>query len=434
MDQVVIGVILLASLFVLLGLGVWIAAALLGVGWIAMVLLGNAPVGKVLATTLWGAGASWSLAALPLFIWMGEILFRTRLSEMMFRGLSPWLGWLPGRLMHVNVVGCGIFAAVSGSSAATAATIGKMAYPELIRRGYSERMAIGSLAGSGTLGLLIPPSIIMIVYGVAAEVSITRLFIAGVVPGLLLASLFSGYIVLWALLNPKGTPPKEKGLPLLQRFAALGELIPVISLIALVIWSIYSGVATATEAAAFGVMGALGISWWLGALNWSTFTDSVMGATRMSCMIAFILAGAAFLTAAMGFVGIPRSLAAWIGSLDLGPYHFVVAVMILYIVLGCFLDGISMIVLTTSVLLPLVQEVGFDLIWFGIFIILVVEMGQITPPVGFNLFVLQSLSGRGIGAVALASFPFFLVMVLTVTLITVFPEIVTYLPSQMMGR
>lgn len=432
MDQLAVAVVLLVLLFALLASGLWVALSLLAVGAGAMLLFTSAPIGTVMATSVWGASSSWSLAALPLFVWMGEILFRTRLSEDMFHGLAPWLTHLPGRLLHTNIIGSGIFAAVSGSSAATAATIGKMTIPELKKRGYDERMTIGSLAGAGTLGLLIPPSIIMIVYGVSAEVSIARLFIAGVVPGLLLILLFMGYVMVWARWRPQGAPPEAtRDMTLGERLHAARRLIPVVLLVVAVIGSLYAGLATPTEAAALGVLGALVLALATGALSWSTFAESLLAATRTSCMICFILAGAAFLTVAMGYTGLPRALAQWIASLQLSPYMLLGALALFFVVLGCFLDGISVVVLTTSVILPMVQAAGIDLLWFGIFVVLVVEMAQITPPVGFNLFVIQGLTGRDIFYIAWAAFPFFVLLLVAVALITVFPELVTFLPRQM---
>ena len=433
MTPEVLSVILLFSLFLLLGSGIWIALSLIGVGAIGMMLFSSAPIGKVMATAVFSSNNSWALTSLPLFIWMAEILFRTRLSEDMFSGLAPWLVRLPGRLLHVNVVGCGIFAAVSGSSAATCVTIGKMSMPELMRRGYDERMSIGSLAGSGTLGLLIPPSIMMIVYGLVAEVSIARLFIAGVLPGIMLMGLFMGYIIIWAWLNPTKVPPADIQMTFSEKIYNSRRLIPVVLLIIAVIGSIYAGYATPTEAAAVGVLGSLGIAIATGTFTWKNFADSVMGATRTSCMITLILAGAAFLAVAMGFTGLPRQVAGWIASMHLSVYTLLLALLILYIILGCFLDGISMVVLTTSVIQPLVIQAGIDVVWYGIFIVLVVEMAQITPPVGFNLFVLQGMTGKNIFYVAKAAFPFFLIMILAVVLITIFPQIVTYLPNQMLS-
>jgi C4-dicarboxylate transporter, DctM subunit len=422
---------LIAFLFILLGFGTWIGIGLLGVAWIAMELFTTRPVGDAMAVTVWGSASSWTLTALPLFIWMGEILFRTKLSEDMFKGLAPWVNWLPGRLLHTNIIGCTIFAAVSGSSAATCATIGKMTLPELQKRGYPQDMTIGSLAGAGTLGLLIPPSIIMIVYGVASDTSITKLFIAGVFPGLLLAGLFMGYVAIWSLLNPEKIPAPDRHFSLKEKLYESRHLIPVVLLIVLVLGSIYVGVATATEAAALGVVGALALSGVQGSMNWKTFKDSLMGATRLYCMIALILAGAAFLTLAMGYIGLPRHLAEWIGSIGLAPFWLLFGLMIFYIVLGCFLDGISMVVLTMGVILPTILKAGIDPIWFGIFIVLVVEMAQITPPVGFNLFVLQGMTKKEITYIAKVALPFFFLMVVAVLLIYFVPGIVTWLPANM---
>ena len=431
MGDLGISLLLIAALFAILASGVWIGLTLAGVAWLGMTLFASRPAGDAMAVTIWGSASSWTLTALPLFVWMGEILFRTRLSQDMFRGLAPWMQSLPGRLLHVNVAGCAIFAAVSGSSAATCATIGKMSLPELARRGYPDGISIGSLAGAGTLGLLIPPSIIMIVYGVAAEVSIAQLFIAGVLPGIMLALLFSGYLVFWALRNPTLVPPADAKLSFGAKLRESRHLIPVVLLILAVLGSIYSGIATATEAAAVGVVGALAISAAQGSLNWATFRDSLLGGTRLYCMIALILSGAAFLTLAMGYIGLPRHLAEWIASLGLAQWQLLLALMVFFILLGCFLDGISIVVLTIGVLMPTIQKAGIDPLWFGIFIVLVVEMAQITPPVGFNLFVLQGMTKREIGWIAKVTLPFFFLMIAAVALIWFFPQIVTFLPEQM---
>lgn len=427
MAQVALTLLLVLLLF--LGSGMWIGIALLGVGWVGLTFFGTVPVEKAMASSVWQSKASWTLAALPLFIWMGEILFRARLSEILFRGLAPWLGWLPGRLLHVNVAGCAVFAAVSGSSAATAATIGRMSLPELQRLGYNRSLSIGSLAGSATLGLLIPPSIIMIVYGVAADVSIIRLFMAGVLPGLMMAALFMLYIIIVALIRKETAPSVVETISLGEKLRRSTGLIPVILLIGGVIGTIYAGIATATEAAAGGVIGALILAAFQRALNVSMFKESLLSATRLSCMIFMILSGAAFLTTALAFSGIPAALAGWVAEMDLNPYTLLFFLCIMYVILGCFIEGISMIVLTATVVLPLVAQAGFDLLWFGIFVIMVVETAQITPPLGFNLFVIQGLTGRGIFSVAKSALPFFLLLLVGVILITIFPPIVTWLPS-----
>jgi tripartite ATP-independent transporter DctM subunit len=433
-STIVIAAVVFTLLVVLLAGGVWIAIAMGISAWFGLQFFSTSPPAVNLFQSFWGSNASWTIAALPLFVWMGEILYRTKLSDEMFEGLSPWLGWLPGRLMHVNILGCGIFAAVSGSSSATCATIAKVALPELKRRGYDEKMCLGSLCGAGTLGLLIPPSIIMIVYAVAAEVSILKMFIAGVLPGILLISLFSGYIIVWALLNPDKTPQEIERIPIAERFRRARNLIPCLILIVFVMGTMFTGYATATEAASFGVLGALAIAGWSGALTRQNFWASLMGATRLSCMILFILAGASFLSSSMAFTGIPKALAEWVVSLGVSPIGLIAVLALIYLLLGTALDGISMIVLTTSIVLPMVEAAGFNLIWFGIFIVLLVEIAELTPPLGFNLFVLQTMSGRDSNYVALASIPFFCMMVLALVIVTVFPQIATWLPDVLLAK
>jgi tripartite ATP-independent transporter DctM subunit len=434
MDQTLLAsVVLVVLTFGLLASGVWVSVALLIVGMALMELFTTAPMGSLIASTLWDSSWGWALTSLPLFVWMGEILFRTNLSSDMFRGLAPWLSRLPGGLLHVNVIGCGIMAAVAGSSAVTCATIGRMSVPELTRRGYPLNMTIGTLAGSGTLGLLIPPSIVMIVYGVTAEQSIGRLFIAGVLPGLVLILLFMGYTALWSLLNKEKLPPPEPRVGFIQRIYKSRSLIPVALLIGLVVGSIYGGIATPTEAAMFGVLGALILAAFSRTLTWASFMDSLMTAVRTSCMISFIIGCAACLSIAVAFVDIPRTLAAWVDSMQLSPYVLLAVLAAFVLILGCFLEGISIIVLTSSVMLPMVQSAGIDLIWFGIFIVILIEAAQITPPVGFNLFVLQSITGKNIIAITKAAIPYFLILMLLLVLIAIFPSIVLVLPSFMSG-
>jgi C4-dicarboxylate transporter, DctM subunit len=433
-DPTLVALALLVVMAVLLTAGLWVALSLLGVGLAGVVLFTTAPAGTVMATTVWGASGNWALTALPLFIWMAEILFRTRLSDDMFQGLAPWLTGLPGRLMHVNVVGCGIFAAVSGSTSATCATIAKIALPELLRRGYDERMAVGTLTASGTLGILIPPSIMMIVYGFMAEVSIARLFIAGVVPGIMMVILFMTYIVVWALFNPGKTPPSDISMTWGQRLWMSRRLIPVVCLIVLVVGTIYGGVATPTEAATIGVLGALALSFFYGSLTWASFVQSLVGATQTSCMIAFILAGASFLTIAMGYTGIPRAAATWITSYQLSVYGLLAALTLLYVVLGFALDGISMVVLTSSVVQPMIRQAGVDPVWFGIYIVLLVQVAELTPPVGFPMFIMQMMTGRSLTYVSRAALPFFFLLLAGTAIIVVFPDLVTYLPNRMLNR
>lgn len=431
MENLSIIILFLFVLFTLLGSGVWVGLALMGVAWVGMELFTTRPVGDVMLTTIWSASSSWTLTALPLFIWMGEILFRTRLSEDMFRGLSPWMARLPGGLVHTNIVGCTVFAAVSGSSAATLTTVGKMSIPELRKRDYPEPMIIGTLAGAATLGLMIPPSLTLIVYGVTINESITKLFFAGIVPGLVLAAMFMGYVAIYSRLSRNWNPQAEPPLTFAQKVQNSRFLIPVMLLIIVVIGSMYLGFATATEAAAFGVIGGLLLAASQGSLTWSTFTASLMGATRTSAMIALILAGAAFLSLSMGFTGLPRALANLIADWNLTKFELLMVLLVFYIVLGCFLDGISSVVLTMAVVEPMIRQAGIDLIWFGIFIVVVVEMAQITPPIGFNLFVLQGMTNHEMSFIARASIPMFLIMVLMVFVLIAFPDLATWLPENM---
>jgi len=436
MEELYLTIIFVFVLFLLLGTGVWVALALLGVAVVGMEMFTTRPAGDTMITTIWSSSSSWTLTALPLFIWMGEILFRTRLSEDMFRGLAPWMARLPGGLLHTNIVGCTIFAAVSGSSAATLTTVGKMSIPELRKRGYPEFMTIGTLAGAATLGLMIPPSLTLIVYGVTINESISKLFMAGVLPGLTLAAMFMLYVVAWHYLFPRKRPPKEPKISFRDKLYTSRFLIPVLLLITLVIGSMYLGYATATEAAAFGVIGSLTMAAFQGSLNFSTFSASLMGAVRTSTMVAFILMGAAFLALAMGFTGLPRALAAYIAEQDLSVYQLIAALTLFYIVIGCFLDGISSVVLTMAIIEPMVnipvfREMGFDMIWFGIFVVVVVEMAQITPPIGFNLFVMQGLTKHEMGYIAKTAFPMFLIMVVMVVVLVMVPDLATWLPESM---
>ena len=431
MTEILLTIFFISVLLIFLGSGIWVAISMVGVSSIGMMLFTTRPVGDAMATTIWGASSSWTLTALPLFVWMGEILFRTKLSENLFEGLSPWMQKLPGGLVHVNVVGCALFAAISGSSAATVATVGKMSIPELRKRKYPESILLGSLAGSGTLGLLIPPSIILIIYGVTVQESIAKLFIAGIVPGIMIALIFMTYVMIWSLINKKYMPTFKQDLSLMEKVRKSGKLIPVILLIVSVIGSIYTGIATATEAASLGVVGALILSYFQKSLSLRTFKESLLGATKTSCMIAFILAGATFLSLAMGFTGLPRNLALWIEGMELSPYVLIFVLMIFYIILGMFLDGISAVVLTMAIIEPMIRQAGFDMIWFGVFLVIVVEMAQITPPVGFNLFVLQGMANKDMGYIARSAFPLFLLMIFAVILVVIFPEIALWMPEQM---
>jgi len=431
MEEFYLVSIFLFVLFLLLGTGVWVGLALFGVAYLGLEMFTSRPAGDAMLTKIWTSSSSWALTALPLFIWMGEILYRSRLSEDMFKGLAPWMARLPGGLVHTNIAGCTVFAAVSGSSAATLTTVGKMSMPELRKRGYPEYMIVGTLAGAATLGLMIPPSLTLIVYGVIVEVSITKLFIAGILPGIVLAGMFMTYVAGWSWVRPSEVPRIVERMSLSEKLRESRFLIPIILLILVVIGSMYTGFATATEAAAIGVIGSLILAGAQGSLNWTAFVDSLLGATRTSAMIAFILMGASALTLAMGFTGLPRSLAQFIEALELSKFSLLVALMLFYIVLGMFLDGISSVVLTMAIVQPMVEGAGIDPIWFGIFIVVVVEMAQITPPIGFNLFVMQGMTNHEMGYIARTALPFFGIMVLMVFVLIALPELATLLPDNM---
>ena len=434
MTEILATVIFLFSLFFLLGSSVWVGLSLIGVAWIGIELFTSRPAGDAMITTIWTGASSWTLTALPLFIWMGEILYRTRLSEDMFKGLSPWMRWLPGGLLHTNIAGCTLFAAVSGSSAATLTTVGKMSIPELRKRGYPEYMIIGTLAGAATLGLMIPPSLTLIVYGVSINESITKLFMAGVIPGLILSLLFMLYIVFWYFYFPNERPENDETIGLKQMFSESKFLLPILALVIVVIGSMYFGWATATEAAAVGVVGALTLAFSQGSLNWETFSNSLMGATRTSAMIALILMGAAFLSLSMGFTGLPRALANYIDSLNLSPIVLIASLTVFYIILGMFLDGISSVVLTMAIVEPMIRQAGIDVIWFGIFVVVVVEMAQVTPPIGFNLFVLQGMTKHEISYIAKTAIPMVGLMILMVIILVIWPELATWLPDTIRQR
>lgn len=431
MEHIELTLLFLFILFLLLGTGVWVGLALMGVAVVGIELFTSRPAGDAMLTVIWASSNSWSLIALPMFIWMGEILYRTKLSEDMFKGLAPWMSGLPGGLLHTNIVGCTIFAAVSGSSAATLTTVGKISIPELRKRDYPEEMIIGTLAGAATLGLMIPPSLTLIVYGVSINESISKLFLAGIIPGIVLASLFMFYVAIWSSFNKDNNIKLDRISSFKEKFAASRFLLPVIALVLFVIGSMYTGIATATEAAAFGVIGALILATLQGSMSRETFSTSLLGAVRTSAMIALILMGASFLSLSMGFTGLPRALAELIASYDLSRFELLMALLVFYIIIGCFLDGISAVVLTIAIVEPMIRQAGIDLIWFGIYIVVVVEMAQITPPIGFNLFVLQGMTGHQIGYIAKTAVPMFLIMLLMVFVLIWFPEIVTWLPENM---
>ena len=439
-DPIVLLLVMVVVLFTFLLSGLWIAFSLFATGVVVMLLYNFSlpptisiwsKIGGIIANSSWNTIDSWSLVALPLFVFMGEILYHTDISNRLFNGLLPWFSRIPGKLLHLNVVACSMFAAVCGSSAATTATVGKITLSELQKRGYSRSLSVGSLAGAGTLGFLIPPSLIMIIYGVLSDVSIGKLFIAGIIPGLLLAGLYSLYIGIVATLKPNVTPSVEQDYPLSVKLRALKDILPVVFLILLVLGSIYLGFATPTEAAALGVAGAIGLGFLFKSLNKENFARAVKNTIKTTVMISFIIMGAAFLSQVAGFTGITRTLTECVARAHLSPYELLLILGIMYIFLGAILDGVSMVVMTTPILLPIIQQAGFHPLWFGIFLVIMVELAQITPPVGFSLFVIEGISGEKVGNIIKYSFPFFLIMILVVVIISVFPQIVFFLPSHM---
>ena len=425
MTELLPAVLFIVALFVLLGGGVWVGASLLLTAALGLAMFTSRPIGDSMALTVWGAQSSWTLTALPLFIWMAEILFRSKLSENLFRGVSPFIRRLPGRGLHINIGASAIFAAISGSSAATVATVGRISIPELRSRNYPENMIIGTLAGAGSLGLLIPPSISMIIYGVAVNESITQLFIAAFLPGIALTLLFMGYVVIWGIFHPHAGEEVCRE----SKWQSFLLLLPALSIIVFVLGAIYSGLATSTEAAALGIVGALTKTYAQGDLSWKMLRDSMDGAVRISAMIMFILMGSEFLSLVMGFTGIPQGLAQSIQEWQLSPVALIMILTLFYIVLGCFLDGISSIVLTMAVIEPMVRAAGLDMLWFGVYLMVVVEMAQITPPIGFNLFVLQQMTGHGIGFIARSALPMFFVMCVFIVILMIFPQLATWLPE-----
>lgn len=441
-DPLLLSVALFVVMFLFLLLGLWIGFSLMAAAIAGMLLadLSLPPgfsvwtkIGNLLVNSMWNSMNSWSLTALPLFVFMGELLHRTAISDKLFNGLVPWLNRIPGKLLHINVFACSLFAAVSGSSAATTATVGKITLDELSKRGYSESLALGSLAGAGTLGFMIPPSLIMIIYGILSDTSIGQLFIGGILPGLFLAGCYSLYIMVRALVTPSIVPAAEERFTWSQRFHSMADLAPVFSLIAVVLGGIYLGYTTPTEAAAIGVLGAFLLGLFFRTMTLAVFQDALMSAIRTSTMITFIIVGAAFLSQVVGFLGITTAVSRFIAELHLSPYMLIFILGLMYLFLGMLLDGISLVVMTLPIVLPMVLHAGFSPLWFGIFLVFMVELSQITPPVGFSIFVLQSMSRKDVGFILTATFPFFLIMIIAVILVTIFPQIALFLPQKMVG-
>ena len=442
-DPLILSIVLIFIMFVFLLSSIWIGVSLILTGIVGMLIFeNNLPpvisifdkIGDLLASSMYDSLNSWSLAALPIFILMGEILYKSSISTRLLNGLTPWLNFIPGKLLHVNVAACSLFAAISGSSSATTATVGKITLDELKKRGYSKSLAIGSLAGSGTLGFLIPPSLIMIIYGVLSNVSIGKLFMAGILPGLLLATLYSFYIMIISSIDKSVVPEEDVKYTMNDYIHSLKDLFPVFSLIVVVLGSIYGGLATPTEAASLGVLGAVVLAVYFKSFTFDVMKNALLNTIKTSIMISFIIVGAGFLSQVVGFLGIARAISEFIGTLGLSPLMLILIIGVMYIILGMILDGISIVVMTLPIVLPIIVMAGFDPLWFGIFLVFMVELSQITPPVGFSLFVIQSISGEKIEYILKATLPFFLLMIVAVVLITFFPEIVQFLPQYMTAK
>ncbi len=434
MEVLITSLVMLILILMLLASGTWVFASLMGASILGLYLLHDFSfhrIGMIMGKIVYRSSSSWELAAIPMFVLIGEILFRTDLSDRMFRGIAPLVNWLPGRLLHTNIAGCTIVAALNGTSTATTAIVGQITLPELEKRNYDKALSIGSLAGSGGFGMLIPPSVPLIIYGVLSEVSIAKLFAAGVLPGLLLSGLFMGYIVIRSLCNKDLAPGERENYGLTDYLNCAVLIAPIGVLIVTILGSIYTGIATPTEAAAVGVLVTTLMALVLRQLTWSVFKESLFGAVRVSCMVCSIMMTASFLSTAMGFLHVPQDVSQFITSLSLSKYALIVIVGLFYILLGLFLDGISITVMSLPITLPLILNAGFDPIWFGIFLVIMIELGLITPPIGFNLFVVQGVSKYPIEKTARAAIPFFFLMVLGVAILVAFPQIVTWLPGRL---
>jgi tripartite ATP-independent transporter DctM subunit len=376
----------------------------------------------------WATSNNFLLVAIPFFVLLGEILLRSGMAERMYGALVLWMPWLPGGLMHSNIAACAMFAATSGSSVATAATIGTVAMGEIEKRGYSERLFLGTIAAGGTLGILIPPSINMIVYGVLTETSIPKLYLAGIIPGLVLAGMFSLTVLLFCLWRPEwgGTRTVASWE---ARMKALPDLVPPLVIFLAVIGSIYAGWATATESAALGVLAALGVAAWNRRLTWRALLQAFEGTMRTTAMIMAILVAAYFLNFVITSIGLTTQVNRFITSLGLSPTELLVAVIVFYVILGMFMETLSMMVATVPIIAPIMFQAGYDPIWFGILVILLMETAMITPPVGINLYVVQGLRKRGrIDDVIIGTLPFVVTLVLMMVVLSVFPDLALVLP------
>lgn len=419
----------LTLLLVLIGISIPVGAALGGLGLILDHLYSFLPLSRALGEVTWSTSNDFLLVAIPMFVMLGEILLRSGIAERMYNAMSMWLSWLPGGLMHANIGACTVFSATSGSSVATAATVGTVALPQLERRGYNEPLFLGSLAAGGTLGILLPPSINLIIYGVLTNTSVPRLYLAGILPGLIAAGLFMLIIAVACIIKPEWGGQRMSA-PWRDRFIGLLHIVPPMLIFLLVVGSIYAGLATPTEAAALGVVGALILAAFMRRLTLRMMREVLEGTMKTTAMIMLIVIGAAFLNFIMSATGLTNMLNSWLIGLGLSPYMMLLMLVAFYLVIGCFMETLSLMVTTIPVIAPVMIALGFDPVWLGIVIIILIEVALITPPVGLNLFVVHSLRTSGsMNALMIGAIPFVLMLLLLVFLLAIFPGLALWLPQ-----
>ena len=419
----------LIILLTLLGISIPVAAALGILGLILEPLYSSLPLQRAMGEMAWSSTNEFLLVAIPLFILLGEILLRAGFAQRMYDAMAKWLSWLPGGLMHANIGASTIFAATSGSSVATAATVGTVALPQIKRYGYNEPLFLGSIAAGGALGILIPPSINLIIYGVLTNTSVPRLYLAGIIPGILAALLFMAAIVVACVLRP-GWGGERVRASWSERFRSLIHLLPPTGIFILVVGSIYAGLATPTEAAALGVVGALVLAAIYGRLNLQMLREAVENTGRATAMIMLIVIAAAFLNFIMSAIGLTDTITQTVSSLGLSEGWMLVVIVVFYVILGCFMETLSMMITTIPIIAPIMISMGFDPVWLGIVIIVLVETALITPPVGLNLFVVQSLRKSGsMQAVIVGALPFVIALFFVILLLALFPSLALWLPE-----
>ena len=421
---------LIGGIVIIAGSGVALGVALGMTGLIILYFFSNGATSLAI-DAIWGVFNSFTLSAVPMFILLGEILLRSGISEKAYSAFAPLFRKVPGGLLHTNIAVCTLFGAVSGSSLSTAAAVGSVAYPEMSKRGYEKDTVVGSLAGGGTLGLLIPPSLSFIIYGALTETSIGKLFAAGIIPGFLVAAMFMLYLLLKCIRNPAIAPRDPNVSSFWEIFVGFRQIWPLLALIFSVIGTIVGGLATPTEAAGVGVVLAVVISTVWGDLTFTKLIDALYNSVLLFSSVGFLVLGATILAQSVSILGLPQQILETVAEAGFGPYGVLLVVVLIYLVLGCFFDGLSLMIMTLPVVFPLLTGLGFDPIWIGVIITIVIEIGQITPPVGLNLSVLTALTKNevSLGRVAIATVPYWLIHLLAILILTIFPIIALYLPN-----